>query len=160
MNGFLSDQQRADLRQKLQTTTDAQVCRRAGALLSLDEGRAVAQVARGFGVTRQTLYNWSNRVEEDGCRLADDSRCGRPTKWTPEAVADLEDALDRSPREFGFQMIGWTAGLLQKLLEQIHGLVLSEDSVRNKLHELDYVWKRFRYRLRPDPQREKKTTYL
>jgi transposase len=159
MNGLLSDRQRASLRRLLQTTTDAQVCRRSGALLRLDEGQSVAEVAHEFGVTRQTLYNWRKRLELDGWQLEDAPRCGRPSKWTPEAVADLEDALARSPREFGFQMVGWTSGLLKTLLEQTHGLDVSQDSVRSKLHELGYVWKRFRYTLRPDPARVKKTTH-
>lgn len=159
MNGLLSDRQRDCLLCVLQTTTDAQVCRRSGALLQLDEGRSVGEVAHEFGVTRQTLYNWRKRFEEDGWQLEDAPRCGRPTKWTPQAIADLEDALDRSPREFGFQMVGWTSGLLQTLLKQTHDLEVSQDSVRSKLHELGYVWKRFRYTLRPDPQRVKKTTH-
>lgn len=160
MKGILSEQQRAGLRQRLQTTTDAQVCRRCGALLDLDEGRLVAEVASEFGVTRQTLYNWRRRcLQDDVFQLADQPRSGRPTKWKPEHLADLEDALARSPRDFGFQMIGWTAGLLKTLLAQRHGLQVSEDSVRDKLHELGYVWKRFRYTLRPDPQRVKKTAH-
>lgn len=159
MKGMLSAQQRAGLREELQTTTDARVCRRCGALLSMDQGRSVAEVAGEFGVTRQTLYNWRRRLQGGSFRLADRPRGGRPTLWTPEAIAGLKDALRRSPRDFGFQMVGWTAGLLKTLLEQTYGLQVSEDSVREKLHELGYVWKRFRYTLRPDPQRVKKTTY-
>lgn len=159
MNGVLCDQQRTDLRQLLQTTNDAQICRRCGALLRLEEGHAVADVALEFGVTRQTLYNWRRRLQDDSCQLADLPRCGRPTKWTAESVADLEDALVHAPAEFGFHMTGWTAGLLRTWLKQTHGLELSEDSVRSKLHELGYVWKRFRYTLRPDPQRVKKTAH-
>jgi len=159
MNGMLSDRQRALLRDQLQTTVDAQVCRRSGALLRLDEGRTVAEVAYEFGVTRQTIYNWRNRWEDDCRKLADAHRSGRPTKWTAEVIADLEAALDQSPRDYGFQMMGWTSGLLRTYLQQTHGLEVSPDSIRSKLHELGYVWKRFRYTLKPDPERVKKTTY-
>jgi transposase len=68
----------------------------------------------------------------------------------------LEHALENSPRDFGFHMTGWTSGLLQTLLQKTLGFRVSEHSVRSKLHELGYVWKRFRYTLRPDPQRDKK----
>jgi len=159
MKGMLSEEQRVALRHRLQTTTDAQVCRRCGALLSLDEGHSATEVAGEFGVTRQTLYNWRQRLHDDALSLADQSRSGRPAKWKPEHLAGLEDALARSPRDFGFQMVGWTAGLLKTMLIQTHGLQVSEDSVRDKLHELGYVWKRFRYTLRPDPQRVKKTAH-
>jgi hypothetical protein len=36
---------------------------------------------------------------------------------------------------------------------------VSEYTLRQKLHQLDYVWKRYRYTLKPDPLREKKKTY-
>ena len=159
MDGMLSEGQRECLRERLQNTTDAQVCRRCGALLRWDEGRSVAQVAREFGVTRQTLYNWRNRLQDRNGRLEDLPRSGRPTTWTAENIADLQHVLEHSPRDFGFHMTGWTAGLLQTLLEQRHDFHVSQDSVRSKLHELGYVWKRFRYALRPDPQRGKKNAY-
>ena len=143
----------------LQTTTDAQVCRRCGALLAWDKGRTVAEVAREFGVTRQTLYNWRKRVQDGIGRLDDRPRSGRPTVWTAERMADLRHALEHSPRDFGFHLTGWTTGLLQRLLRQTRGFHVSQDSLRSKLHELGYVWKRFRYTLRPDPQRGKKKAY-
>lgn len=160
MEELLSDSQRNQLRAALQETTDAKVCRRCGALLRWNEGEPAAAVAREFGVTRQTLYNWRDRVLDDSLPLTDRPRCGRTEKWTAQSIASLEDALSQSPRNFGFQMAGWTSGLLKTLLCQRHGLGVSERSVRNKLHELGYVWKRFRYRLSPDPNRVKKTTYL
>jgi transposase len=159
MDGTLSDSQRSHLRELLQTTTDARVCRRCGALLSWDQGRTVAEVAREFGVTRQTLYNWRDRLQDGPGRLADRPRSGRPTMWTAERIAGLEHALEHSPRDFGFHMNGWTAGLLKTLLRRAVDFDVSEDSVRSKLHELGYVWKRFRYRLRPDPQRGKKNAH-
>ena len=118
MDGTFSDAQRAHLKNSLQTTTDAQVCRRCGALLAWDKGRTVAEVAREFGVTRQTLCNWRKRVQDGIGRLDDRPRSGRPTVWTAERMADLRHALEHSPRDFGFHLTGWTTGLLQRLLRQ------------------------------------------
>jgi len=36
------------------------------------------------------------------------------------------------------------------------GILYSSDTIRRRLHELDYVWKRPRYVLALDPEREKK----
>lgn len=58
MKGVISGKPRIELRKHLQSTTDAQVCRHCGVLLSLSEGHSVNEVAGEFGVTRQTLYNW------------------------------------------------------------------------------------------------------
>lgn len=159
MKGLFSEQQRRRLKRTMRGTSDAKVCRRCVALLKWDEGKSPAAVAREFGVTRQTLYNWRKRAIDDSAPLANRERPGRPGKWTGESVACLRDALEHSPRHYGFQMVGWTSGLLQNLLWQSCELEISQRSVRNKLHELGYVYKRFRYKLHPDPERVKKTAH-
>lgn len=151
---------RDGLRRRMLTTVDARDCRRCQALLKLSEGHSVSAVAQEFGVTRQTVHNWRNRFDASSSEgLMDQSRGGRPSVWTPERVRMLQQLLASSPRQQGFHAVGWTVGLLQVRLEQLLGWNVSDYSLRQKLHELDYVWKRYRYRLRPDPLREKKKTY-
>jgi transposase len=157
MKWKLSPPERGALRKRLQATDDARECRRCCALLQLDRGLAVSDVAREFGVSRQTLYNWSHRFRKSASQdLRDRDREGRPTVWTGERTQKLELALDAMPREFGFEAVGWTAELLQTYLNQELGFDVSLTSIRRQLHTLDYVWKRHRYILAPDPQREKK----
>ena len=52
-----------------------------------------------------------------------------------------------------------TVPLLQAHLQRCGGRRLSEDTIRRQLDRLGYVWKRFRYVLPPDPEREKKTRH-
>ncbi len=59
-------------------------------------------------------------------------------------------------QERDFAALDWTAGLLQAGLQQQLDWTVSDDSLREKLHDLDYVWKRYRDTLKPDPFREKK----
>jgi hypothetical protein len=47
--------------------------------------------------------------------------------------------------------------LLQGEIERCSGQRLSDDTLRHELDRLGYVWKRSRYVLDPDPQRQKKT---
>jgi transposase len=160
MDWTLSDHHRCELRTRFQETTDAAECRRCEALLMLDEGNcSVKQIAHDFGVSRQTLYNWRERLPATGdVSLKDRARTGRPSVWCPERVELLQTLLNDTPRQHGFHARGWTVSLLQKRLEQLLDWRVSEDSLRTQLHELDYVWKRYRYVLKPDPQREKKKT--
>jgi transposase len=65
--------------------------------------------------------------------------------------------LERAPGEFGYPHGGWTLSLLREQLEQGTGQGVSEDTIRRELHRLGYAWKRPRYALEPDPEREKKT---
>lgn len=160
MEGTRSRSDREELMRRMQTTVDARECRRCSALLKMDEGHPIAAVARELGVSRQTLYNWHRRFRAaPSAGLQDASRSGRPTIWSDDRVATLEHLLAGTPRQHGFHAVGWTAELLQTRLRQLLDWTVSESSLRQKLHELDYVWKRFRYTLKPDPAREKKKTY-
>jgi transposase len=59
----------------------------------------------------------------------------------------------------GYLGMNWTVPLLQEYLYDQAGCWLSEDSIRRQLQRLGYVWKRYRYVLPPDPEREKKTRH-
>src|SRR5262249_36631516 len=135
--------------------------RRLLALLDLDRGRAAAEVAASLGVTRQSVYNWACTfaARPDPAALRDHYGVGRPTAWSDGLEALLLDALRRRPDERGYAGVNWTVPLLQEHLERRGGVRLSDDTVRRRLDRLGYVWKRFRYVLPPDPEREKKTRH-
>jgi transposase len=83
---------------------------------------------------------------------------GRPRRWDPALEARLELALSQRPTDLGYVGTGWTVPLLQQWLAGDRpGPPLSGATLRRRLRERDYVWKRFRYVLNPDPAREKKT---
>jgi hypothetical protein len=59
----------------------------------------------------------------------------------------------------GYDAVNWTVPLLQEHLRTCAGRWLSDDTIRRELDRLGYTWKRFRYVLPPDPEREKKTRH-
>jgi transposase len=131
---------------------------RGAALLALDEGQSVAEVAELLGVSRQSIYNWSQAFARSPRpeTLCDDFGGGRPALWTEEAQALLDECFHRRPQELGYSGTNWTVPLLREYLRDRTGLSLSDDTVRRRLQRLGYVWKRFRYVLPADPRREKK----
>jgi transposase len=157
----LSRSQRYRLRQQLTHTRDASLYRRTLALLELDKGKPLAQVARSLGVTRQTVYNWIDAYTQcfDPLALVEGERSGRPATWTPELQELLQTLLHESPTEWNYHAVNWTVSLLQQQLATWDGRVLSGDTIRRRLHEMGYVWKRTRYVLPPDPDKEKKKTH-
>ena len=88
--------------------------------------------------------------------LVDRRGGNRPTLWDEDLEAALVATLHRRPTHFGYQALEWTIPLLQEHLENRGGQSVSATSIRRRLHELNYVWKRPRYVLDPDPEREKK----
>jgi transposase len=153
--------QRRRLERQLRAAGGVPVYRRTAALLDLARGRSAAEVARTLGVSRQSVYNWAAAYTagHDPLALADADRSGRPTLWSDELRAALRDGLGRPPDRLGYPAVGWTVPLLREHLERRTGERPSGTSVRRELRRLGYVWKRFRYVLDPDPEREKKTRH-
>ena len=73
----LTRNQRFRLRQQLTHTRDAATCRRTLAILELDEGKPLAQVAHSLGVARQTIYNWLDAY----CEAFDPSALADAARW-------------------------------------------------------------------------------
>jgi transposase len=156
----LKPAQRRRLHRLLHETSDLNTYRRCLALLEVDAGRAVADVARSLGVTRQSVHNWIARFDEVGRTdaLVDRYRGGRPATLGPDDVEGLAALLGHLPQHFGSPATNWTVPLLREHLRRATGADASEPTVRRQLRRLGYVWKRPRYVLDPDPEREKKTS--
>ena len=160
MSGWLlTTAQRRRLERELTLARDAAFFRRVFALLEIDAGRPLEEVARQLRVSVRSVYRWIERYRTHPSLegLCHQPGQGRPLRWDERWEALLPAVLARCPKDFGYVATGWTVPLLQQVLAQGRPEpVLSEDTIRRRLHERGYVWKRFRYVLTADPQREKK----
>jgi transposase len=157
----LTPSQRRQVSARLRATHDASYGRRLMAILALDEGEPVSEVAERLGVTRQSVYNWARAFETAGDATALEDRYGggRPSAWAGGLEGLLLAALRQRPDQLGYPGANGTIRLLQEYLERCSGRRLSDDTIRRRMRRLDYVWKRSRYVLPPDPEREKKTRH-
>lgn len=158
----LSSRERCQLEKQLKSSRDVRLYRRTLAILEFDRGRSVTEISRTLRVSRPSVYRWIERYREssDPQSLLDEDRSGRPSAWTEECSEWLHSLLRRSPAELGYYAVNWTVPLLRNPLEMCLGKRFSDHTLRRALSRLDYVWKRPRYVLTPDPEREKKTTNL
>jgi transposase len=149
---------RRRIRDQLRCTRDARLYRRLLAVLEYDRGESVSDIAELLGVSRQNIYNWIELAHErdDVVALRDAPRSGRPARADEVFDTLLRTLLMLSPERFGYHATYWTIALLQDQLRKNLGEDYSASTVRRGLQRLDYVWKRPRYVLAPDPQREKK----
>jgi transposase len=126
---------------------DARVCRRLEALLLLAEGQSVSETARRVRVDRATVQRWiewylRRRATGD---LVDYPRSGRPRvadELTDEMMAAV---LACDPREKGFATTTWTVPLLTTYLNETYKIEVTQRTLRRRLHEFGYRWKRPRY---------------
>jgi transposase len=155
----LTTARRRRLEQQLRQTNDAGLFRRTFAVLEAAAGRPIAEIARLLRTSRVSVYHWIACYQQghDPAALADQRGGNHPSLWTEQLQAALAATLQRRPEHFGYQAVEWTVPLLREHLAGWRGADLSETAVRRQLHDLGYVWKRPRYVLDPDPQREKKT---
>jgi transposase len=155
----LTHWQRRRLLQQLKSTSDARTYRRTLAVLELDRGRSAADIAAMLGVTRQSVHNWAAAFahDPDPLTLCDEDRSGRPALLAEQTDGLLPSLMGQSPQDLGYPHTDWTVPLLQQQLEKDLGLRPSDETVRRGLRRLGYAWKRPRYVLDPDPEREKKT---
>jgi transposase len=154
----LAPGQRRDLQRQLAQAGDVRLYRRTLAVLEFDRGRPMTDIADALGVTRQSVHNWvaAYTRHPDPAALADGLREGRPPLLTADGAGWLRLLLARPPQWLGYPAANWTVPLLRQALHRDTGQRPSGDTVRRTLHRLGYVWKRPRYVLAPDPEREKK----
>jgi transposase len=150
--GALTRQERSVLEDVLRHAADARAVHRAEALLWLDEGENVEEIADRLRVSIRTVYNWADRfakrtqlsIDE---RLQDAARSGRPA--TALGIIDrlIEQIIDSDPLHSGYNASVWTAPLLRCYLCDVHAIAVSRQSVSLALDRLGIDWKRPRHDL-------------
>jgi transposase len=143
----LSGADRKRLAAALEAAREARVYRRVEALLLVAEGQTVAEAARRCHVDRSSVHRWLGRygAGRDATALADRPRSGRPRRSGRLTPRRLAAALARDPRRCGYRATSWTVPLLARHLATREGIVISARTLRRRLHEADYRWKRPRH---------------
>ncbi len=117
--------------------------RRKKALALFDVGIRQSDVARLLKVSRQCVHNWfwqwqgHDGKPRDGRRSAS----GRKPKLTAEQLADVDAALRKGPREFGYGSDRWTLWRIAELIERLTGIQYHPSSVWRILRTLGWTLK-------------------
>ena len=148
----LNGDDRLMLEDLLTGRVDSRVLRRAQALVWLDDGDSVEEIADRLDVSRQCIYAVVTRFEQRQgedilVRLSDGPRTGRPP--TAAGIIDplIDSVIDQDPRQFGYRQTVWTAELLRHYLEQVHHIEVSKRSIHRAIAHLGINWKLPRHTL-------------
>ena len=139
------DQRR--LSKTLKQTSDVRLFRRLQAVLRVAEGDSIGSAARLSKVSRRSVHRWVQvyRQRHQPEDLLDAPRVGRPRETEGWAEAKLAELLAQDSRRLGYGATTWTVPLLTTYLRQECGCPLSERTLRRRLHEDGWRWKRPRY---------------
>jgi transposase len=137
---------RRRLERALGKATLARVYRRIAAVLAVASGQSVADSARQFHVDRMSVHRWVVQylATRDASRLGDSARSGRPP-CSDISARQLATILRRDPRTVGYRATTWTVDLLACYCAEQLGRPISARTLRRRLHQHGFRWKRPRY---------------
>ena len=98
---------------------------RIAALLLMLDGLTSTRVAELFGISRWSMVKRIQRVNgEDISGVEEKPKPGRPARFDTGVRKKLEEALQKSPREFGLKRNRWDGIVVAEYLERVHGVNL------------------------------------
>ena len=93
------------------------------------------QIAAQIGVTPAAISNWKKRSEHG--RLGAMKITGRPKRLDISQLEQIKAMILESPKEYGYQRLGWTTTLVADLIKQKFKISYHPDHVGKILHQLE-----------------------
>ena len=123
---------------EVSAVVNAKVRLRASIIRLNSAGWSAPKLAKHFGRNLQSVHNDLDRFEQLGIEgLADGKATGAQPKVTPEIETFMHTKLAENRV--------WNSTLLGEAIEKELGVSLKRETIRIKLLELGYSWKRTRY---------------
>jgi transposase len=122
----LTKLEQAELSRLIRGNRDTRVVRRAQMIRLSAGGKKTTEIAEMWDVTVATVLRTIQNFNSDGLRsLADKPRKGRPRKTTNRYISLLKEAVQNSPRDFGYSFSSWTLNRLREHLGHKTGTLLN-----------------------------------
>lgn len=130
------------------------IARRGRAILLSNQGFTIEELATIFDVTERSIRNWFDDYEAEGVQgLKDRPRSGRPRSTTAEEDQRIAQEMEQGPGRWEYLLTFWTVAALCWHLVNAVGLPIKPTTLRRRLHELDFRWRRPRLAVaRKDPE--------
>ena len=127
-----------ELRGALREAPTTKAVKRLLIALAYADGVHVETLSDRYGIPRATVHSWLDRFEHQSISEAieDDSRRGRPSKLDASQREQLFNDLRESPKELGYDALGWSPDLAQHHIEWAYDVTYSLGHVRRLLREL------------------------
>ena len=134
------------LRQMLEESTNARLCRWAEAVIFYGAGLNAQSIAEALAVHVNTIYTCLHRFAQMGISLFQHvPRQGAPSRITAAQLDEIARIAERSPTEFGLPYGRWSlAKLREYLIQQRHLFkAISREHLRRLLKKRIFTCARF-----------------
>lgn len=139
----LTKTEQAKITRLIRSNEDARIVRRAQMIWSSSRGKKTAEIAEMWGITGDTVLRTIQNFNADGLMsLADKPRKGRPRKTTNRYVRLLKEAVQKSPRDFGYPFSSWTLDRLREHLGKQTGMLLNPRYLSQLMARQGIVYRR------------------
>ena len=148
MMGRLDDITLEELHEVREQTEGEKPRERVLAAIGRKQGAQIDTLAERHGVVEKTIRNWLDRFAEQPIEQApyDAPRPGGPSKLTTEQRGHLEEVLQDSPTELGYDQQAWSPTLLLHYVAREYDVEYSKRHARYLLTEAGLSWRTARPR--------------
>jgi transposase len=138
---------RVILLRKADETPGAWIGIRIAALLLILSGWKSTQVAELFGLTRWAVVKWIQKANSDGVEtVTDRARSGRPSFLDEDVMNTLDEALSKSPQDFGIPKAKWDGVVFVEYLKKAYHAEIHVRHAQRLIKKLGYSLRRPMYR--------------
>ena len=135
------------LLRKADETPEAWIGIRIAALLLILSGWKSTQVAELFGLTRWAVVKWIQKANSDGVEMVNDrARSGRPSHFDENVMKKLDEALSKSPQDFGIPRAKWDGVVFVEYLKKAYHVEIHVRHAQRLIKKLGYSLRRPMYR--------------
>lgn len=128
---------------RLRREQKSNIGERAHYVLLSNTGKSVSEIAKHLSRNGHTVRLWLKRYLEEGIAgLKTKKPPGRPAKKAPAIELQVQELLDKSPQDYGYQEAGWQINLLRDWFAK-QGIHACDNTIVKSLNKLGYVYKRF-----------------
>jgi transposase len=135
------------LLRKADETPGAWIGIRIAGLLLILSGWKSTQVAELFGLTRWAVVKWIRKANSGGVEMVNDrARSGRPSHFDENVMKKLDEALSKSPQDFGISRAQWDGMVFVEYLKKTHHIEIHVRHAQRLIKKLGYSLRRPMYR--------------
>ena len=119
------------------------VRKRAHVILLVHKGYQGQEIAHILDITPATVTHIMKRWHQSRVPgLVKKRNKGATPKLTPEAIKEMKGWLQEPPSNYNYPQTTWNCKMLADLLKRKLGIVISQERVRQVLHEQGWSYKR------------------
>jgi transposase len=152
----LNEDEHCPLEERFRRTPNRRLRNRCQAILMAARGRRHRQIAEDLGISVRTLQRWLHAYQTGGPEgLTVQWAAGRSPRIPAALVPTILAWVTQGPEGYGLDRANWTYAELAVYLYRVHGITVSESTMRTfcRTHGVRPYRPTYRY-LKADPARQ------